>query len=165
MREQEKMAELQNRYNELESARSKAVADLWRLRQKIWLTWGGQLRTKDADIQSRNTRIQELQAQIDDLRKNNNNLLDRMADLSIVSKQGAESIKKSLETLNEQTKYVNNLNQSIQRKDSVNLGFGDEPETVTRRHQRSGCTGWSEERRCLCIDLRQTSFPFRQVGS
>jgi chemotaxis protein MotB len=46
-----------------------------------------------------------------------------MSDLSIVSKSGAESIKKSLETLNEQTKYVNNLNTSIQRNDSINLAL------------------------------------------
>ena len=46
-----------------------------------------------------------------------------MSDLSIVSKSGAESIKKSLETLNEQTKYTNNLNASIQRKDSLNLAL------------------------------------------
>lgn len=117
-----KLAELQNRYNELESARTKAVADLGDCDKKV-ADLNGQLRTKDADIQGRNTRIQELQAQIEDLKKNNSNLLDRMADLSIVSKQGAESIKKSLETLNEQTKYVNNLNQSMQRKDSLNLAL------------------------------------------
>ncbi len=64
-----------------------------------------------------------MQAQIDYLKKTNTNLLDRMSDLSIVSKSGAESIKKSLETLNEQTKYTNNLNASIQRKDSMNLAL------------------------------------------
>lgn len=117
-----KLTDLQNRYNELESARSKAVADLADCDKKS-ADLNAQLRTKDGEIQSRNTRIQELQSQIDDLKKNNNNLLDRMADLSIVSKQGAESIKKSLETLNEQTKYVNNLNQSMQRKDSLNLAL------------------------------------------
>lgn len=117
-----KLADLQNRYNELESARTKAVTDLANCDKKV-TDLNAQLRVKDSDIQSRNTRIQELQTQIDDLKKNNNNLLDRMADLSIVSKQGAESIKKSLETLNEQTKYVNNLNQSLQRKDSLNLAL------------------------------------------
>ncbi|MEZ4849375.1 MAG: hypothetical protein R3B93_12315 [Bacteroidia bacterium] len=36
----------------------------------------------------------------------NTNLLDRLADLSVVSKSGAESIQKSLQALNEQNKYI-----------------------------------------------------------
>jgi len=46
-----------------------------------------------------------------------------MSDLSIVSKAGAESIKKSLETLNDQSKYIKDLNSSVQRKDSLNLAL------------------------------------------
>lgn len=64
-----------------------------------------------------------LEDQIDYLKKTHTNLLDRMSDLSVVSKSGAESIKKSLETLNEQSKYIKDLNSSIQRKDSLNLAL------------------------------------------
>ena len=64
-----------------------------------------------------------LEDQIDYLKKTNINLLDRMSDLSVVSKSGAESIKKSLETLNDQSKYIKDLNSSIQRKDSLNLAL------------------------------------------
>ena len=39
----------------------------------------------------------------------------------MVSKSGAESIKKSLEALNEQNRYIKNLTTSMQRKDSLNL--------------------------------------------
>ena len=46
-----------------------------------------------------------------------------MSDLSVVSKSGAESIKKSLDALNDQSKYIQNLNSSIQRKDSINLAL------------------------------------------
>lgn len=81
------------------------------------------LRSKDTDIQSRVARLAELEQQLDFLKKTNTNLLDRLSDLSVVSKAGAESIKKSLETLNDQSKYINNLNQSIQKKDSLNLAL------------------------------------------
>jgi len=81
------------------------------------------LRSKDTDIQSRVARLAELEQQLDFLKKTNTNLLDRLSDLSVVSKAGAESIKKSLETLNDQSKYISNLNQSIQKKDSLNLAL------------------------------------------
>ena len=64
-----------------------------------------------------------LEDQIDYLKKTNTNLLDRMSDLSIISKSGAESIKKSLETLNEQSKYIKDLNSTVQKKDSLNLAL------------------------------------------
>ena len=117
-----KLTQLQSSYNELENARNKAVADVADCDKKL-TGLQSDLRTRDTDIATNKTRVSELEAQLADLRKNNNSLIDRMADLSIVSKAGAESIKKSLETLNEQTKYSNNLNQSIQRKDSINLAL------------------------------------------
>ncbi len=117
-----KLTQLQSSYNELENARNKAVADVADCDRKL-TGLQSDLRTRDSDIANNKTRVSELEAQLADLRKNNNSLIDRMADLSIVSKAGAESIKKSLETLNEQTKQVNNLNSSIQRKDSLNLAL------------------------------------------
>ncbi|MCB0622991.1 MAG: flagellar motor protein MotB, partial [Saprospiraceae bacterium] len=47
----------------------------------------------------------------------------RLTDLSIVSKAGAESIQKSLETINERNQYIKNLTSDIQRKDSLNLAL------------------------------------------
>lgn len=117
-----KLTELQSRYTELETARNKAVADANECDRKL-TGLQSDLRTRDTELASNKSRVSELEAQLADLRKNNNSLIDRMADLSVVSKQGAESIKKSLEVLNEQTKQVNNLNQSIQRKDSLNLAL------------------------------------------
>jgi chemotaxis protein MotB len=106
----------------LQEARDKAVASLNDCDQRT-ADLRSQLTTKDADLQGKTKQVGDLQSQIDYLKKTNTNLLDRMSDLSIVSKSGAESIKKSLETLNEQTKYVNNLNTTIQRKDSLNLAL------------------------------------------
>ena len=113
-----RMAEIKS----LQEARDKAVASLNDCDQRT-TTLRTQLSAKDTDLQAKDKQLGDLQAQVDYLKKTNTNLLDRMSDLSIVSKSGAESIRKSLETLNEQTKYVNNLNTSIQRKDSLNLAL------------------------------------------
>lgn len=82
-------------------------------------------KNNELDSKSKQWVVQNkaLEDQIDYLKKTNTNLLDRMSDLSIVSKSGAESIKKSLETLNDQSKYIKDLNSSIQRKDSLNLAL------------------------------------------
>ncbi|MFD1142719.1 flagellar motor protein MotB [Larkinella insperata] len=72
------------------------------------------LNSKDTELQSKASQIADLQGQLDYMKKTNTNLLDRMADLSIVSKAGAESIRKSLETLS-------NVSSSAQRRDSINL--------------------------------------------
>lgn len=72
------------------------------------------LGTKEAELTTKNGQISDLQSQLDYMKKTNTNLLDRMADLSIVSKAGAESIRRSLETLS-------NVSSSAQRRDSINL--------------------------------------------
>ncbi len=75
------------------------------------------------ETQNERNRNSALQEQINYLQQSNTNLLDRLSDLSVVSKTGAESIKKSLETLSKQGDYIQQLNQTMQRKDSVNLAL------------------------------------------
>ncbi|MEZ0487130.1 OmpA/MotB family protein [Fibrella aquatica] len=111
-------AELAN----LQSAHEKTLADLNNC-DKRTTELQGTIKSKDAELASKVTQLADLQSQVDYLKKTSNNLLDRMSDLSVVSKQGAESIKKSMETLNEQTKYVNNINNQIRSKDSLNLAL------------------------------------------
>ncbi len=111
-------AELAN----LQLAHEKTLADLNNCDKKT-TDLQGTLKNRDAELASKVGQMNDLQSQIDYLKKTNTNLLDRMSDLSVVSKSGAESIKKSLETLNEQTKYVNNINTSIRSKDSLNLAL------------------------------------------
>jgi chemotaxis protein MotB len=57
------------------------------------------------------------------LKTTNTSLLDRLSDLSVISQSGAENIKKSLETLNEQNKYIKDLTGKMQAKDSMNLAL------------------------------------------
>ncbi len=75
----------------------------------------------NTSLANQKTRAEALQEELTYQKNTNANLLDRMADLSVISQAGAENIKKSLETLNKQSEYIRDLNSSIQRKDSVNL--------------------------------------------
>lgn len=77
--------------------------------------------SKDIKLNSANNKNTDLKQQLDYLKKTNTNLLDRLSDLSVVSKAGAENIKKSLEALDDQNKYIKDLNHKIHSKDSVNL--------------------------------------------
>jgi chemotaxis protein MotB len=74
-------------------------------------------------LNAKDKEVGSLEEQLDFVKKNNTNLLDRLSDLSVVSKTGAESIQKSLEALNQQSAYIQDLTQNIQRKDSINLAF------------------------------------------
>lgn len=74
-------------------------------------------------VENERRKVEDLEAQLAFLRSSNNNLLDRMAELNVVSQAGAESIRKSLETINERNQYIRNLTNSIQRRDSINLAL------------------------------------------
>lgn len=82
-----------------------------------------QLRRKDEELEALRKKLSEMEGQLEYLRKTNNSLLDRLEDLSVVSKSGAESIRQSLESLNDQSKYIKDLNKSIRSKDSLNLAL------------------------------------------
>lgn len=73
------------------------------------------------DLANANLRISSLEKENEYLKTTNTSLLDRLSDLSVISQSGAENIKKSLEALNEQNKYIKDLTGRIQAKDSLNL--------------------------------------------
>ena len=77
----------------------------------------------EAELKLKDEQIELLEDQLDNLRSTNGSLLDRMSDLSIVSKTGAESIQKSLESLSKQYGFIQNLTQKVQSKDSLNLAL------------------------------------------
>ncbi|MBB5283060.1 chemotaxis protein MotB [Rhabdobacter roseus] len=116
------MVALENKANEIQLQLDKARADLNDCDGKT-ANLNTQLKQRADELASRNSRVKELEDQVDYLKKNNNQLLDRMSDLSVISKEGAESIKRSMETMNQQGKYIQNLNTSIQRKDSLNMAL------------------------------------------
>ncbi|RKN80410.1 OmpA/MotB family protein [Ulvibacterium marinum] len=73
------------------------------------------------NLANERNRLKALEQQMEYFKSTNTDLLARLSDLSVVSKSGAESIKQSLEALNEQNKYIKDLTTSMQRKDSINL--------------------------------------------
>ena len=73
------------------------------------------------NLANEKSKSKALEQQIKYFKSTNTNLLDRLSDLSVVSKSGAESIKKSLEALGAQNSYIKDLTSSMQRKDSLNL--------------------------------------------
>ncbi len=82
-----------------------------------------QIKLKDGDITNERAKLKALEDELAYLKRTNTNLLDRLSDLSIVSKDGAESIKKSLDALNRQSSYIQDLNSNLRRKDSLNLAL------------------------------------------
>ncbi len=80
-------------------------------------------RKTKAELALKTEQVQQLQQQLDHIQETNASLLDRMADLSIINKSGAESIQQSLESMNQQYSFIQDLTQKIQTKDSLNLAL------------------------------------------
>lgn len=69
------------------------------------------------------SRYHLLEQQMEYFKSMNTNLLDRLADLAVVSKTGADNIRKSLEAINDQNKYIKDLTSVMRQKDSLNLAL------------------------------------------
>ncbi|MBS1919860.1 MAG: OmpA family protein [Bacteroidetes bacterium] len=68
-------------------------------------------------------KINELNKQIDFLKENNTTVVKQLQDLSVISSQQAESIKKSLDNIGAKDAYIQNLQESLARKDSLNMAL------------------------------------------
>ena len=79
-----------------------------------------ELETKLASSEREN---QLIRGQLENVQRTNGDLLNRMEDLSVISKEGATSIRESLQSISGQTNRINELNRSIQRKDSMALAL------------------------------------------
>lgn len=82
-----------------------------------------EIATLKTQLVNRDGQVEQYEAQIGNLQATNTSLLGRMEDLSIIGKEGAESINKSLENISKQYDYIENLNSKIQSKDSLNLAL------------------------------------------
>lgn len=77
----------------------------------------------EGQLAAKNKQVAQLEKQIEHMQSTNEGLLDRMSDLSVVNKEGAESIKESLKSINQQYSFIEDLTTKIQTKDSVNLAL------------------------------------------
>ncbi|EPR72340.1 Flagellar motor rotation protein MotB [Winogradskyella psychrotolerans RS-3] len=112
---QKKYTALQNKAELCEDELANTSAEL--------RTTSNEVLVLENNLANEKNKSKALEKQGDYFKSTNTNLLDRLSDLSVVSKYGAESIKKSLEALNEQNTYIKDLTGSMQRKDSLNLAL------------------------------------------
>lgn len=82
-------------------------------------------KSKATDLQNNKSaleaQIADLNKQIDFLKQNNNQVLNNLKDLSVVTGSQAESIKRSLENIGAKDMYIKDLQSSLARKDSLNM--------------------------------------------
>lgn len=77
----------------------------------------------EKEVSLKDEQIQLLESQLEQAQVTTNSLLDRMSDLSIVNKEGAQSIRKSLENITQQYSFIEDLTAKVQSKDSLNLAL------------------------------------------
>ena len=79
--------------------------------------------TLENDKTTLNNQIADLNKQIDFLKQTNTTVLKQMEDLSVVSSAQAENIRKSLDNIGAKDLYIQDLQTSMARKDSLNLAL------------------------------------------
>lgn len=108
-------AELQTKHTALQGDLTKCNDDKAELgRQKTAL---------ENDKATLNNQIADLNKQIDFLKQTNTTVLKQMEDLSVVSSAQAENIRRSLENIGAKDLYIQDLQASMARKDSLNLAL------------------------------------------
>lgn len=69
------------------------------------------------------TEVDGLNKQVGFLKENNTQALSQLQNLSVISAQQAENIKKSLENIGAKDNYIQTLQESMARKDSLNMAL------------------------------------------
>lgn len=96
---------------------------------------------KIADLEAKNKEVQDLlntctiklnsaiaernllSDQVNDLKKNTNDLISNVGNLTMLSSKGADNLEKSLESLKEKDLKISRLQDAITKKDSVTLAL------------------------------------------
>ena len=68
-------------------------------------------------------QLDALNKQIDFLKQNHDATLKQLQDLSVISSSQAESIKKSLDNIGAKDSYIQNLQNELAHKDSINMAL------------------------------------------
>jgi len=101
-------AELQGKYRDAQDAITKSKTEAERAADKT---------------KSLQSTIDDLNKQVDFLKSNNNVVLSQLKDMSVVTGAQAESIKKSLDNIGAKDLYIQGLQSSMARKDSINMNL------------------------------------------
>jgi chemotaxis protein MotB len=89
--------------------------------EKVSLT--SQKNTLEAKNSELNMKVQELSSQNKYLKENNTQALAQLENLSVISKQQAESIRRSMDNLGAKDNYIQTLQKQISYKDSLNMAL------------------------------------------
>jgi len=108
-----KYSSLDSEYKKLQAERKQCKDDLTNVYEA-----NNELKNKNNELKNQNTA---LSTEVDYLKKNSNQVLGALQDISVISQKQAESIKQSLENISEKDAYINNLRSAIARKDSINM--------------------------------------------
>ncbi len=108
-------AAAQARFDSLNAVHGKTLADL-----KTCNDTTASLNRQRADLQS---QVGDLTKQNAFLRENNTQALKQLQDMSVISGAQAESIKKSMDNIGAKDAYIQDLQQSLARKDSLNMAL------------------------------------------
>ncbi len=82
-----------------------------------------QLRTCLTESEANLKKKVELEQQTEELKKNSTTMLNQLTDLSVVTAQQAESIKKSIDNLGLKDMYIQSLQVQMAKKDSLNMAL------------------------------------------
>jgi chemotaxis protein MotB len=67
--------------------------------------------------------ISTLESELAETKAKSNAMLNQLSDMSVISKEQSESIRKSLENINSKDAYIQNLQVEMARKDSLNMAL------------------------------------------
>jgi len=103
-----KLQEASMRYNTLDSN---------------YKTVQGELRRSQDSTSKYKSLSEQLRSQLGQQKSSNDQMVNQLKDLSVISGSQAESIKKSLESLSSKDSYIMNLQSAIARKDSLTMNL------------------------------------------
>ena len=86
-------------------------------------TLNSQKATLENNVSALNGQITDLNKQVEFLKANNTSALKQLEDLSVITASQAESIKKSIENIGGKDAYIQTLQESLARKDSLNMAL------------------------------------------
>ena len=70
-----------------------------------------------------NASLSNLKDQLDNLKKNNSDLINNMGNMTTLSTKGAQNIEKALETIREKDLKITRMQDALTKKDSVTLAL------------------------------------------
>jgi chemotaxis protein MotB len=81
------------------------------------------LNSCEKDKAAQDARLRSLEERLADMRKTNQDLIESSKDMTVLTKQGATNLEKSLESLKEKDLKISRLQDALTKKDSVTLAL------------------------------------------